>query len=264
VMISFLGLNLLVGLLIWQLGPMDFLTSMLCAVPGGMGDTPLIAADMGADSGKVAVLQFIRMTAGIGVFPSLIAAYDRKKGPLEDPFDASARDESQYIGHTASCLFLTLAAAALGGMLGFWSGIPAGTLVASMLGVILLKLLTGRAWLPIWAKRAAQVLSGAYIGCSMGYRDLLELRYLVLPALVILFGFTVNCFLVGSLLHRKYGMERKAAMLCATPAGATDMALIASDIGVHNTDLIVIQIARMVLVISIFPQIIALLGRWLG
>ena len=40
-----------------------------------------------------------------------------------------------------------------------------------------------------------------------------------------------------------------------TPAGASDMALIAADIGVNSPSLVVMQIFRMLMAASIFPQI---------
>jgi uncharacterized membrane protein AbrB (regulator of aidB expression) len=47
-------------------------------------------------------------------------------------------------------------------------------------------------------------------------------------------------------------------MLITTPAGASDIALSSSDIGVENTDIIIIQIFRAVFAMTIFPQIINL------
>lgn len=255
---SLLAVNLLMGLLIWRISPLDPLTAMLSCVPGGMSDTPIIAADMGADAGKVAILQFVRMSAGIGVFPSLILLITKDPpGPAASP-DEPAKPASADGQHGRNAAFLvTLAAAFLCGIVGRLSGIPAGTLVFSMFGVIALKLLTGKAYLPMWAKRLAQVLSGAYIGCGISRRDLLELRYLLLPAVLILAGYFLNSLLTGQLLHRLFGYSQKTAMLIATPAGASDMALISADLGVTDKTVIELQIIRMVVVISVFPQIIA-------
>jgi len=58
---------------------MDLVTSLMCAIPGGMSDIPIISEEMGADSGKVAVMQFVRMVFGIGVFPSMIAKVSSSK-----------------------------------------------------------------------------------------------------------------------------------------------------------------------------------------
>lgn len=258
---SLLAVNLLTGLLIWRFSPLDPLTAMLSSVPGGMSDTPIIAADMGADAGKVAILQFVRMSAGIGVFPSLILLITKDPpGPAVSP-EGSEKPASADGQHSRNAAFLvTLAAALLCGIAGKLSSIPAGTLVFSMFGVIALKFLWGRAYLPMWAKRLAQVLSGAYIGCGISRRDLLELRYLLLPAVLILVGYFLNSLLTGQLLHMLFGYSRKTAMLIATPAGASDMALISADLGVTDKTVIELQIIRMVVVISVFPQIIAVIS----
>ena len=69
----------------------------------------------------------------------------------------------------------------------------------------------------------------------------------------------VTAFLVGGLLHRFFGFTLREGMLIATPAGANDMALISGDLDVHSPDVVVLQIVRMVIVISLFPQLIHLL-----
>ena len=50
-------------------------------------------------------------------------------------------------------------------------------------------------------------------------------------------------------------------MLMATPAGASDMALISADLGVTDRAVVELQIARMVIVIAVFPQVIALVSN---
>ena len=254
---NLLAVNLLLGLLIWLCSPLDLLTALLSGVPGGMSDTTIIAADMGADAGKVAILQFIRMASGIGLFPSLILLLTRGQPESNDGAPAASRQRTPPSAD-AACFLLTLAAALLCGVFGKKLGVPAGGLVFSMFGVIALKLLWGWAWLPMWAKRLAQVLSGAYIGCGITQSDLMELRYLVLPALILLAGYFLNSLLTGQLLHKLFGYSLKTAMLIATPAGASDMALISADLGVTEKAVIELQIIRMVVVISVFPQIIAL------
>ena len=256
---SMLGVNLLVGGIIWLISPLDLLTALLCAVPGGMSDTPIIAADLGADAGKVAVLQFIRMSVGIGVFPSLLVriTYGSRESSSAGSVPSQTRQSKDF---DRKNFLWTLVTAFICGTAGKLSGVPAGTLVFSMFGVILLKFLLGNSYLPMWAKRLAQVLSGAYIGCSISKSDLLELRFLLLPAAVLLAVYFLNSVVCGLLLNKYCGFPLKAAMLTATPAGASDMALISSDLGVENKEVIELQIIRMVVVISVFPQIIVRLA----
>ena len=72
VFVSLVAVNLVAGTLVYKFGPLDRLTSFMCCVPGGMGDTPLIASELGAEMPPVVIMQFVRMVVGIGVFPSLI------------------------------------------------------------------------------------------------------------------------------------------------------------------------------------------------
>jgi hypothetical protein len=255
---SLLFVNLLIGGLICRCSPLDLLSSMLCAVPGG--DVPIIAADMGADAGKVAILQFIRMSTGIGLFPSMILLFTKNQSAADKEHMQAARI-SKAEAHDTACFIVTLIAAFICGIIGKKSGIPAGTLMFSMLGVIVLKLLWGKSYLPLWAKRLAQLLSGAYIGCGIAKTDVIELRYLILPALLILGGYFLNSMLTGQLLHRLFGYDLRTAMLIATPAGASDMALISSDLGIDGKEVVELQIARMVLVIALFPQIIVFIAN---
>lgn len=288
---SVLILNLLLGYLIYITTPMDLMTALLCAVPGGMSDVPMIAADMGADAPQVALLQFVRMCAGIGVFPSLILWCTREKQAnageqsVEDHAFASRRHstgqkkqrsremqqcsagrkeriyQKRFFNHSRSCdLLLTLMIAGVCGAMGNFLGIPAGALVCSMVGVLVCKLGIGKAYLPLPAKRLAQVLSGAYVGSSITSADVQSLRYMLLPALLIISGYFLNSFLTGRLLHRLFGFPIRIGMLAATPAGATDMALISADLGVESPELIELQLIRLLTVVSVFPQIIWLLA----
>lgn len=282
-----LGLNLLLGAVIHWLTPLDFMTACFSCVPGGMSDVPIIAADMGADAPKVALMQFVRMSSGIGIFPQLIMLLDQRrmkkaggagaavevvefavnaeiKESSEKETAAAQQKKTGAAGGMNAQFLLTVLVATAFGFAGKKLGVPAGALVFSMFSVIVLKLRFERAYLPLWAKRLAQVLSGAYIGCSVGYEDVLALRYLWLPACLILAGYFLNSILTGYLLRRFFRFPFKTSMLAATPAGATDMALISADLGVQSPELIELQIIRMVVAIAVFPQVIWFLSRLIG
>jgi len=86
----------------------------------------------------------------------------------------------------------------------------------------------------------------------------------MIPSVIIVLGYFINCFVVGKIMNKAFRMSIKESMLAATPAGATDMALISSDIGVNSTDLVVLQIVRLITVIAIFPQVIYIISRLFG
>lgn len=146
-----LCLNLLMGFLIHAVTDLDWITSFMCAVPGGMSDTPIIAADMGGNGGKVAVMQFARLLTGIGVFPSLILTVTKKEAIPQQ--EARVQTHSSGGKHPAEFI-LTVVVAGVFGVIGKLSGVPVGALLFALIGVIALKLLFDRAYLPMWMKRA--------------------------------------------------------------------------------------------------------------
>lgn len=258
VILSFLALDLILGVTLYAFTPLDLITALLSAVPGGMSDVPLIAFDMKAEVAEVVVLQFVRLCMGIGFFPAWIAwMYSRKNNAdiqcecTLDGTDSSASHDKVTPYSFVTAFFTAMVC----GYIGFKLGVPAGALVSSIAGTLVLKMLGIPAMLPRWFKRIAQVLSGTYIGCSIGAEALRNIPLLIIPACIIIAAYMLNAYVIGTILWKKFGIPFKEAMLMMTPAGASDMALISADIGVHSHSLVVVQIFRMLMAASIFPQI---------
>lgn len=62
--------------------------------------------------------------------------------------------------------------------------------------------------------------------------------------------------MTGGILQRLFGYGRKESMLMASPAGASDMALVMDDLGVRNVDVVVVQAVRAIVVVAVFPQVV--------
>ena len=261
---ALLILNLGAGFLIYAVSPLDLLTSFMSVVPGGIADTPIIAADMGADGPKVAVMQLVRQILGIGVFPALIYLWDKKrKDGITENENANRDKRRKSKTKSWQAFIVTLAVASVFGMLGKMSGLPSATFVFPIISVLVLKLMFDFAYIPKWAKRCAQVLSGCYLGSTVTMNDVLDMRYLIVPLIIIIVGYMLNCFITGGIISKTCGFTRKEGMLITTPAGASDMALISADLGVENTDVVILQVVRAVVVMSLFPQIIGFIVMFL-
>ena len=87
--------------------------------------------------------------------------------------------------------------------------------------------------------------------------QLLKLGTLGVPVLILIAAYTISCFVIGGLLTRAGCFDRAEGMLAATPAGASDMALISADLGVSNAKLIVLQVLRLITVVLVFPTILS-------
>ena len=259
-LVALLTLSLCMGNFINWVTDFDLLTCLFCASPGGMTDTPLVAMDMGADGSVVAVMQFVRLVFGIAGMPGLIVLVDR----IIEPEHASDLDErAKTIQHkggkkekvTLISFLPTLVVAVAAGALGKWIAIPAGALSFSMVASAAMKLSGKSKGVPDWMRQAAQILSGACIGCTMSRAQLLKLPQLALPALVLCVGYMTCCIIMGLVLRKVFRMELREAMLAMTPAGASEMVLISADMGIESPDLTVLHICRLMSVTLIFPHI---------
>ena len=265
VLASLLALNLAMAAVFSRTTDLDLLTCLFCAAPGGMSDTPLIAMDMGADSSVVAVMQFVRMLFGMGCLPTIIMLSDR----LIEPEAARELEEHAGGGRAAAgtakkkvtlrAFLPTMCAAVAAAALGKWSGLPAGALSAALIVTSALKLSGRCPGMPMWLRRAAQVISGCCIGSGITRAQVIAMKQLALPAVALCLGYMACCVGMGVVVSRLFRMPLREAMLTLSPAGATEMALIAADLGVESTDLVVLQICRLVGVMLIFPQIFHLI-----
>ncbi|NLJ65530.1 MAG: membrane-spanning protein [Christensenellaceae bacterium] len=257
---SYFVLNVISGLIISRVGGIDPLTGMLCSAPGGLSDIPLIAEDMGADSSKVLVLQFARYLLGLGVFPTLINLLpeENAKVAVDKPTNVAKRNSKNAdVPNTV----LSLLVATASGFLGKYSGMPGGTMAFATVGTLIFKILYPKACINIIVRRVAQLLSGAYVGAKIGMAQLIDLKTLALPAVMLIVCYSLAAFIMGTFLYKRGVFTRREAYLAATPAGASDMALISEDLGISNIKIIILQVMRMVVVISIFPVLLNAIAK---
>lgn len=268
----------------------DMLTALMCAVPGGINDTPVVAIDMGADGITVTILQLVRQIVGVAVFPAVIHVLDVKSNARpnvsgEELAAPRARaqhtQDTQRAQHTPDThrqtsylqtpphsrdtrllgarTLAALVVAGICGLAGYATHIPGMIFTLVVTGVLTLKLGANFAYSPRSIKRLVQVLSGAYLGSLITPDKLLCLLELVLPALVIVALYTLNCFITGAVHKRLCGYTSAEGRMMSIPAGASDMILILDDMRIQNNDIVIVHAVRAAAIAALFPQVVNLL-----
>ena len=255
--------DILIGWLIVRVSPLDPVTALASGMAGGINDVPLIAEELGGDAGKVAVLQFVRLITGIAVIPFLIGLTDK---------DAHTTEEHEAVKKAASAeiswgeYILTILVAVAGGYIGKLIGIPAGILLFSMIATAILHLATGKGRMRSPVKKLAQLFTGAYIGCMLHKSDVLELRFVILPALVVAVVFIGASYFGAWLMRKVSNFNVRESMLATTPAGASEIALLSEDLnisGKNSADIMILHVFRVICVVSIIPQLIPWIATWI-
>lgn len=298
----YLAFVLAVGGILFAATSLNLPTALMSCVPGGISDVPVVAASMGADAPAVTLLQLLRLLLGIGLMPIAVKLFvkkehEKKKGNVgshssskrQRKKDSDLRLEKSpsglvpEIGPEASAidlpdptlssrsrrhLFLsgvsTLVVATAAGFVGQATGIPGMTFTTTIVCVLIFNLKTNFAFVPKWLKRLCQYLAGTYLGTRVTAADVAALPDLALPAVIIVVAYLASFLILGVLEHKLFHFTKTEGLLIATPAGASDMALIMDDLGISNTQVVLIQVVRLMVVLAVFPQVINIVLYFAG
>jgi len=150
----------------------------------------------------------------------------------------------------------TLAVGAFGGWTAYWLHVPAGPLVGSLLAVSVLRLAGGPvATVPTPARRVVQMVLGMMLGLSVSLSSVLTGR-LLLPAVVLTITIVVLSMGVAYVIMRATGWNWPTALLCAAPAGITEISLLADDMGYDATLVAAFHLVRVVTIVTLAPWLV--------
>lgn len=253
-------LNVVFGVVIVKTTSLDIATALLAITPGGATDMVFVAADIGADTGMVGLLQSLRMIYCNGVLPIFfVAVINRKKQREGEP-----EKREEYAPATSDTLSrdpgkrgAMFAVAACGGLLFKKLGVPGGTLVGALIFTVAFTCIFGKTEYPAPMKRYQQMLSGAYIGTSITYATVSAIPSMLFAVVVILVDIMVYVFLMSFVLGKVSKMDHGTRMLCSTPGGIGEATILSEELGTDTATVAAMNTVRMILVVATFPTIIA-------
>lgn len=271
-------LDLIIGYIMYKVTDIDLVTSLFACAPGGIVDMSIVSSDLGADSSKVAILQLVRLMSVMMLLPTLLKIVTSKVSNKSEvnknvdenlcisstegaDLDGNSKEnkkatinsnkKNKYIN-----LLLTAFVSFAGGITGYLLKVPAGAMTFSMVAVATLNISYNRAYMPLNIRRLTQVFAGILIGARMTYGDLIALKSVLIPAVVLLIGIiAVNLFL-GFFISKVSEIDIVTSLFASAPGGMSDMALIAEDLGADSPKVAILQLARYVCVIAFYPIII--------
>ncbi len=155
---------------------------------------------------------------------------------------------------------LTNLIGAIGGLILYRLKVPAGAMIGAMLSVMALGILSGAAYYPDQVRTYVQIASGILIGSRINRKDIGELKQVIVPSLLLLVGMFILNLSFAYLFARFGNLDINTALFAGAPGGMSDMALIAEDLGANTAQVAMMQLVRILFVISLFP----LLFKWLA
>lgn len=256
-----IGYTLAVGFFINRVTSLDLPTSMVCSMPAGLSDTAIISADLGANATQTTVVHTVRTLYAILLLPQLAFQVRKKLG------DHSAQEQaelapSERIGYkppevrTLQNSLITFLLAEGFCFLGKLSGIPAGAMTFAIFAVAAFNIKTSRAYLPKRVKLVAQCIMGTIVGLGVTMEDVRNMPALIEPILIVLLCTLLCNYICGFLMHKICKLDISTSLFGSIPAGVSDMALIATDLGGDAPKVAVLQLVRYIGLFSVMPIVI--------
>lgn len=150
---------------------------------------------------------------------------------------------------------LTLAVAAVGGLVAVKLKVPAGAMVGSMAAVIIFNVLTEKGFFYTDLRTVLQLISGAFIGCKVGKEDIFALRKVIWPTVILIISMvTLNLFF-GAVIAGVSELDVPTALFATTPGGVADMALISEELGANPGYVAILQVFRLLIIFVFCPPI---------
>lgn len=295
-------LNIGFGTAVYKFSELDAATALFAVTPGGATDMAMISADLGANTAYVAILQIIRIVIIITVLPPIFK-YIVKKTHYKEPNTILRTEEAQQAKKTAAqkmsdeeredlaeladqleddphedlpvepfrynkretmLLVGLFAAAAAGGLLFRALNVPAGAIIGAMICGMVYSIIFGKAVYPKGIRPWQQILAGAFIGASIDKATVASMDVLLIPTLIMLVGILVFVFVFSYLIHKITKLDYVTCLLACTPGGITEMSLLSEEVGADTPKIAIMQTARLVLVILLFPSMLKLILSFIG
>lgn len=273
-MVILMGIiNFVMGYFLYSFSNMDMTTALFCTAPGGLMDMTLIAYDFGADTSKVAVLQMIRMVSVICIIPILIKEvikYYKRKDPfnynkgIQEDEGENKKSTIKKASFTENFIkvVITMFIGTIAGLIGYFLKIPAGAMSVSMAGVAAYNIFSNKAFMPIKLRQFIQVLGGALIGAKMTMGDIVGLKSIAVPIIIVIVGFCLMNLVLGIMVYKISSFNVPTSMFSAAPGGISDIAIIAGELGADTPKVAVMQFIRLVCVVAIYPILIKIIVQF--
>ena len=154
--------------------------------------------------------------------------------------------------------FLTLVVATIGGLIFQKLKAPAGALLGAMFFTALFNVATGYVFIPTGARLYIRIFTGAFVGAGMKKSDIIRLKTIAFPAVLLVLGMLLLNFVLGYGIHGLTGLDLTTAMLGSAPAGVQEMTLMAESFGANVAQIAVLQTVRIFAVVGFMPSLLSI------
>lgn len=100
------------------------------------------------------------------------------------------------------------------------------------------------------------MFGGALIGTKIFIQDIIEMQELLPFVFLIVFGFAFMNIIIEMLLYKATNFSISTALFSSAHGGASDISIIASEMGADTPKVAILQLSRLIFIISFYPFLI--------
>ena len=265
IIVSCMGImNFILGYILYKNSSLDLTTALFSTAPGGMMDMTLIAHELNADSAKVVIFQLIRLISVIGVIPIFLKKIIKRNSEVEVNLRDKMDNKRHKNNNDWKDILLTMVVGVVTGYIGYLSKIPAGALSFSMVGVGIFNVFLNRGFMPIPLRQLIQMFGGALIGTKVSISDVLEMSQLLHLVIIVIIGFLMMNIIIGMIVYKISNFNMATSLFSAAPGGVSDISIIASEMGADTPKVAIIQLMRLVSIVSFYPILIQIIVKFIN
>lgn len=150
---------------------------------------------------------------------------------------------------------ITLAVGYVGSVIARKLKVPSGAMIGSMVAVIIYNLVTEKGFYYADFKLILQVFSGALVGGKVAKEDVIALKKLVLPVIILIICMIILNIVFGTLIYLFSNLDIATSLFATSPGGASDMALIGEELGANPGYVGILQVFRLLIIYTFCPPL---------
>jgi len=269
-----LALSLVSGYILYKVSHLSIETAFLGSTAGGIAEMAILGLAFHADTVTITILQLFRVLLFLVAMPLVArwkvrrrmygapAPFDRETVnlssiPLDSNLPTSGRQDP--VNHSFGSFILLVTATLIGGFTGKYLGIPAGDMLGAMFGVGTVNTLFGDLpSVPPLLRNYARIAIGLAMAEQLTPETLERLSALILPIGLLGVLMVASGIFLSRILQRLTGWDTGTCLLVSSPAGLTQMSIIAEEVGADPLIVSVLHTTRLLSILTVLPFIFRL------
>ena len=252
-------LSLVCGMTFFKLALVSMRTALIASSAGGIAEMMVFGLSVGADIPVIATVQIFRVVIFLTLIP-FISFFDKKSKNrnILEKINTELKEPVLFRGKDYIPLIVI---SLIGATLAHHCHIPAGAMIGAMLASGIFAILIKRtySYTPNLGV-VAQIGLGVVIGNSITPNVILQLRFVLLPTIVTTIVMLLCCIAIALILQRVTGWSITTCLLCAAPAGLSQIAVYSEEIGADSFTTAVFHTVRLTTIVLVYPWIILIVS----